>query len=130
MPTEKIFDPAKTLKYIVRVFEQHLNLRKKDLKYEQPFDPEKNLANALIDITQSESFPPTYSGADISNAEVPSLLLGDEARLIQIVLNLCKNALIESSCKSVRLSTSYDRRSELLKVEVHCEGMMLTSDQV
>ena len=54
--------------------------------------------------------------------DLPKLLLGDNLRLQQILINLTKNALKFSIRRSVRIIAAYDADEEMLRVHIKDTG--------
>ena len=53
---------------------------------------------------------------------LPAALIGDESRLKQILVNMCKNALKFTMRGYVKILTTYDSNANLIKVHVADTG--------
>lgn len=107
------FDPLKCVDFVIKM----MSIKAKSKKIKVSRQVQHNLA-----------LPTDSSGAELpillqaGEAWLPQLLLGDERRFTQVLINLVKNALKFTHSGFIKIKLSYELRLELLVVHVEDSG--------
>ncbi|MCR4590798.1 MAG: response regulator [Lachnospiraceae bacterium] len=87
---------------------------------------EYDFASVLNDIVNMTMTKAGRKGLEYelnADPDIPSVMLGDEIRIRQIILNLVNNAIKYTNEGSVKVNVSFDRSVDRLKVRVEDTGM-------
>ena len=57
-------------------------------------------------------------------------LIGDKRRLLQVLINLLKNAVKFTSSGKIKVTARYENQSQLLTVAVHDTGMGIAQEEI
>ena len=112
------FNPLETFQFIIDIFMKQAEVQESDLSFEIVSDLIQACDQTLIDYD------------DEKPAELPKILVGDQIRLKQVLVNLTKNALKFSYNQSVKIKASFDPLNGRLKVQVVDNGRGINATQM
>ena len=98
MPNQKQFNPRKTLKFVLDMFEKQAQMQDSQLSLHTvpaPLNPD-----SIIRVMSNRSFE-----------ELPSQVIGDQGQMQLVLFNLIKNSLKHCNSKPVRLLAAFDYKA-------------------
>ncbi len=128
--SQNIYSAGQTLLYVINGI---LDLSKIENGKAEVLEKEYELSNAIDAVVIFTRDRATKKGLDFKiniDADTPKVLIGDEFKVRQIMTNLISNAVKYTEEGEVSISVSYDRETEMLKIDVRDTGIGIRTEDI
>ncbi|MBR5377073.1 MAG: response regulator, partial [Lachnospiraceae bacterium] len=89
-----------------------------------------SVMNDVVNMTKNKAFEKGLEYKLRVSEDIPSVLIGDEIRIRQVMLNLINNAIKYTRAGSVSIEVSYDRPTQMLFLSVSDTGIGIREEDM